>query len=81
MCSALQLDNGLEALLIYDPASDPDSHVRELMRERLAFSSSAQQREQAMDEFTPASESTIHILVNTGMFSNPEDLQVRVVFL
>ena len=71
---AVQLNNGLKALLVRDTTGDENSLSYKKLLSRLGFATNTEQHNQV--ESRTASSATIHICINTGMFSDPEDLQV-----
>ena len=78
-CCALQLDNGLKALLVYNPVSDMHSAVHNLITARLRHRFGAERQGQLIRN--PCGDAYIHICVKTGTFSDPDDLQVRILCL
>jgi hypothetical protein len=73
---SLQLDNGLEALLVYDPVSDSDSAVAKAMRRRLVQNAGGwQAKPDDASDGLGSGESVVAICVGTGSWSDPEELQ------
>ena len=73
----MQLENGVRALLIYDPVRDPDSaYHKEAERELRAAQLGGDWAEGAV-EAEADQQASLAICVKLGSFSDPPDLQAR----